>query len=50
MICMHTYPLALHLRADKYRTGQSLVVTDIQHLHLPPRRRARFAAPGKDPQ
>ncbi len=32
MICMHTYPLAFHLWADKYRTGQSLVVTDIQQV------------------
>ena len=29
---MHTYPLPFHLWADKYRTGQTLVVTDVQQV------------------
>lgn len=32
LVCIHTYPLPFHLWADKYRTGQSLVVTDIQQV------------------
>jgi branched-subunit amino acid aminotransferase/4-amino-4-deoxychorismate lyase len=32
LVCMHTYPLPFSLWADKYRTGQSLVVTDIQQV------------------
>ena len=32
LVCMHTYPLPFHLWADKYRTGQSLVVTDVQQV------------------
>jgi len=32
LVCIHTYPLPFHLWADKYRTGQALVVTDIQQV------------------
>jgi len=32
LVCMHTYPLPFHLWADKYRTGQALVVTDVQQV------------------
>ncbi len=32
LVCMHTYPLPFHLWADKYRTGQPLVVTDVQQV------------------
>lgn len=32
LVCIHTYPIPFHLWADKYRTGQSLVVTPIQQV------------------
>lgn len=32
LVCIHTYPLPFHLWADKYRTGQTLVVTDVQQV------------------
>lgn len=32
LVCMHTYPLPFHLWADKYRAGQSLVVTGVQQV------------------
>lgn len=32
LVCMHTYPLPFQLWADKYRAGQSLVVTDVQQV------------------
>ena len=32
LVCMHTYPLPFHLWADKYRTGQSLAVTDVRQV------------------
>jgi branched-chain amino acid aminotransferase len=31
-ICLHTHPLAFHLWADKYRTGQALVTTEIRQV------------------
>jgi branched-subunit amino acid aminotransferase/4-amino-4-deoxychorismate lyase len=37
LVCIHTYPLPFHLWADKYRTGQTLVVTDVQQNGPRPR-------------
>ncbi len=31
-VCMHTYPLPFRLWAEKYRTGQALVTTDIRQV------------------
>jgi branched-subunit amino acid aminotransferase/4-amino-4-deoxychorismate lyase len=31
-VCMHTYPLPFHVWAEKYRTGQAVVVTDVQQV------------------
>jgi len=31
-LCLHTYPLPFRLWAEKYRTGQSLVVTDVRQV------------------
>jgi branched-chain amino acid aminotransferase len=31
-VCLHTHPLAFHLWADKYRTGQALVTTEIRQV------------------
>ncbi len=43
-ICLHTYPLPFRLWAEKYRTGQSLVTTDVQqvpHACWPPQLKCR---------
>lgn len=32
LVCIHTYPLPFQLWADKYRTGQTLVVTDVRQV------------------
>jgi branched-chain amino acid aminotransferase len=31
-VCLHTYPLPFHLWAEKYREGQTLVTTDVEHV------------------
>jgi branched-chain amino acid aminotransferase len=31
-VCLHTYPLAFHLWAEKYRSGQALVTTEIEQV------------------
>ncbi|NQU19918.1 MAG: aminotransferase class IV [Candidatus Nealsonbacteria bacterium] len=31
-VCLHTYPLPFQLWAEKYRTGQSLVTTDVEQV------------------
>jgi branched-chain amino acid aminotransferase len=32
LVCLHTYPLPFHLWADKFSTGQSLVVSDVPQV------------------
>jgi len=31
-VCLHTYPLPFRLWAEKYRTGQALVTTDVEQI------------------